>query len=1214
MKSLALIFTLDHHTRAKLKEILESLECDFSFAKTLEELKKHIREMDFAFIFLDLRRDSQDYIKIVKEIRISKPDRLNHKIDAPKIMTPIIANPIMVLLPLEVSEHSVSELNFSSIKSKIKFFLDLHLKNQQLAIQSKLIQETEKIKRESFLENALDAVVGMNQQGNISDWTIQAEKIFGWKREEVLNHRLSEIIIPERFRAAHEKGMAHFLNTSEGPILNTRIEVTALRKDGTEIPIELTVTPIKTAEGYHFYSFLRDLTEKKNSEYERAQNEEQFRALADSIPQLAWIAHRDGYRFWFNHRWYEYTGVNLDNLQGFGWQNVHHPDWIETIKKTWHSSIESGKPFELESPMRGVDGTYKWFLVRSVPIKDYLGKIIRWFGTNTDIDVQKRKRESAIESEERLSLALSAAKMGTYDWDVETEKIVWSEQAEILHGLKSKQFRGTFEHVRELTDPQDHIRLRDLVQHSFLKGEIFESEYRVIWPKDESVHWLYVYGRCLLNGDGNPSRVIGALIDITERKNAENERLRFVKLLEESKAETEDERERLKTIFTQAPVGICVFSGADHRYVLANEIYYSLKAVNSEIIGKTVRESFLEREDQSFFDELDQVFKTGEPYVGRAVAAKRFKDKKIFENIYVDFIYQATRTHEGKISGIVAIISDVTEQVAARQMIEETESRLKLALSSADMGTWDLEIPSNQIKIDETGLRIFGLVPEEFNGTLESLHLRIHPDDRIFADQDLSDGNKSREYVNRSYRVIWPNGSIHWLQSQGRIFKDRQNNVHRIIGTVSDITDKKVSDERLKFLSDAGALLSSSLDYTLTLKHLAELTVQTLADWCAIDMIEPSSLLPRSLAVAHLDPIKLKWAQEFSRKYPPNWDAQNGAPNVLRTGKSELYPDIPDAMLKLSAVDEDHYKLIMALGIKSAIIVPLKARGKILGVITLIGAESGRRYTQADLKFAEELADRAAIAIDNSRLYLESLQAVKVREDFLSIASHELRTPLTGLSLQLQMLQRMLVKNKKNQNFDPNLAVQKTEVSVKQAKQLGALIDNLLDVTRISSGKVELEKENLDLGELVKESYTRLLEVARAAKSEISLNVHEKIDMYADKLKIHQAITNLISNAIKYGASNPIFIDVKKNKNMAQVIVRDQGIGIAEKDRRRIFDRFERATAHQNISGLGLGLYITEQIAEAHGGTINLKSEFGAGSEFIFELPMNPDAKDEIKK
>jgi CheY-like chemotaxis protein len=176
MKSLALIFTLDHHTRAKLKEILESLECDFSFAKTLEELKKHIREMDFAFIFLDLRRDSQDYIKIVKEIRISKPDRLNHKIDAPKIMTPIIANPIMVLLPLEVSEHSVSELfelenvecltnelNFSSIKSKIKFFLDLHLKNQQLAIQSKLIQETEKIKRESFLENALDAVVGMNQ-------------------------------------------------------------------------------------------------------------------------------------------------------------------------------------------------------------------------------------------------------------------------------------------------------------------------------------------------------------------------------------------------------------------------------------------------------------------------------------------------------------------------------------------------------------------------------------------------------------------------------------------------------------------------------------------------------------------------------------------------------------------------------------------------------------------------------------------------------------------------------------------------------------------------------------------------------------------------------------------------------------------------------------------------------------------------------------------
>jgi PAS domain S-box-containing protein len=202
--------------------------------------------------------------------------------------------------------------------------------------------------------------------------------------------------------------------------------------------------------------------------------------------------------------------------------------------------------------------------------------------------------------------------------------------------------------------------------------------------------------------------------------------------------------------------------------------------------------------------------------------------------------------------------------------------------------------------------------------------------------------------------------------------------IERELREVEERRKRGRAAEALRFLSEASAELSSSLDYRVTLAGVARLVVPKLADWCAVDVLEEDGST-RRLAVEHQDPEKVEWAHELQRRYPPDPDAPQGLPAVLRSGRSEFYPEIPDEMLVAAARDEEHLRLMRELGFTSLIVVPLVARGKTLGAITLVSAESGRRYEEADLELAEELARRAALAVDNARLYDEAQREISER-------------------------------------------------------------------------------------------------------------------------------------------------------------------------------------------------------------------------------------------
>ncbi|MBU8894147.1 GAF domain-containing protein [Corallococcus sp. M34] len=408
------------------------------------------------------------------------------------------------------------------------------------------------------------------------------------------------------------------------------------------------------------------------------------------------------------------------------------------------------------------------------------------------------------------------------------------------------------------------------------------------------------------------------------------------------------------------------------------------------------------------------------------------------------------------------------------------------------------------------------------------------------------------------------------------------------------------AEQSQRLLDEASKTLAESLDYETTLSRVAHLGIPQMADWCVVDVLEESGT-PRRIALAHADPSKLAMLQELQDRYPARRDSHPPAARVLRTGVSEIFPTITDERLKAVASDAHHEHLLRELGTRTAIAVPLRARGRILGAITFASG-AGRVYGPADLQLAEQLAHRTSMAIDNARLYQRARVAIDSRDEFLSIASHELRTPVTTLHLQLQTIQRM---GRARQDLE---LTRRVDVAVKQMHRLDKLIDGLLDVSRITAGKLHFDLEPLDLSELAAEVVEQFQVEAHRAGCELRLHADEPVTGLYDRLRLEQVLANLLSNAFKYARGKPVQVTVRSAPgDLALLTVEDQGIGISEADATRIFSRFERAVSPRHYGGLGLGLFITQSIVQAHGGTIHVTSRPGEGSRFTVCLPRRPE-------
>lgn len=406
--------------------------------------------------------------------------------------------------------------------------------------------------------------------------------------------------------------------------------------------------------------------------------------------------------------------------------------------------------------------------------------------------------------------------------------------------------------------------------------------------------------------------------------------------------------------------------------------------------------------------------------------------------------------------------------------------------------------------------------------------------------------------------------------------------------------EAETARQRAAFLADASVRLASSLEWETTLASIARLAVPGIADWCAVEVNEGRAPGAASLTVAHVDPAKVERAREWRRRWPPRPDAPRGVPSVMRTGRSELYPEVTDEMIVQAAVDEEHLRAIRELGMRSAMIVPLSARGRTLGAVTFVSAESGRRYDTADLLMAEELGRRAGLAVDNARLYHEAQRAIRARDEVLAVVSHDLKNPLEAVTLSASLLLRA-PESPRVRRY--------AEALQRSAARMDRLIRDLLDLSSMDAGKFRLEPRRERIEAIVEEALAVLAPLA--AEKGIALSAQGAPlgeDVSCDRERVLQVLSNLLGNAIGFAPrGGRITVRIALAGEEAAVTVEDDGPGIPPEDLPHLFDRYWKS---QSRRGTGLGLAIARGIVEAHGGTIQVESVPGRGSRFTFTLPL----------
>jgi PAS domain S-box-containing protein len=566
---------------------------------------------------------------------------------------------------------------------------------------------------------------------------------------------------------------------------------------------------------------------------------------------------------------------------------------------------------------------------------------------------------------------------------------------------------------------------------------------------------------------------------------------------------------------------------------------------------------------------------------------------------------KAVRGDGGRLEFVVNVFRDVTERRRQQQELEVSRAWFSIALRSIGDAVVATDAEGKITFVNPVAEALTGWTAVEAEGrplgevfrilNEETRASAVSPVDRVIREGAVVGLANHTLLVRRD-------GTELAIDDSAAPIRDAQGELVGVVLVFRDVTHARRALRRREFLARASVELASSLDYTTTLATVARIAVPMVADWCAVDVVEDGEV--RRLAVAHIDPERIRFVEEIQRRYPPDPNSASGVPNILRTGKSEMIAVIPNELLEAAARDEEHLKLIRELRLHSYVGVPLSRGGRTFGAITLVMAESGRIYDEDDLALAEALAERASNAVENARLYraaqearTEAELANRAKDDFLAMLGHELRNPLSPIVAALELMKAAGIVG----------AEREREILERQVRVLVRLVDDLLDVSRITRGRIELARAPVDLADVVAKGLEVATPLVSSRRHELVVDVPRGMIVDGDSLRLAQVVGNLVTNAVKYTEpGGRIVVRGAREGDEVVLRVRDTGIGIPTEILPRVFDVFVQApqALDRAAGGLGLGLSIVQRLVQLHNGTVSAHSEGrGKGSEFVVRLP-----------
>lgn len=594
------------------------------------------------------------------------------------------------------------------------------------------------------------------------------------------------------------------------------------------------------------------------------------------------------------------------------------------------------------------------------------------------------------------------------------------------------------------------------------------------------------------------------------------------------------------------------------------------------------------------------------------------------------------------------------------ETLREIESQIRFMADSMPQPVWITRPDGKADFHNNKWYEFTGSTPEEMDEPNAFVNL-IHPDDTNEVASSWSKAVTSHQTFAMEYRLYHaPSDAYRWVIAQALPFRDDNGKIVKWFGTCTDIDEQKHTAQLQTFLSSATKTLASTLHYQTMLANITALCVPALADWCTVDLYDEESDTWKQLAVAHHDPKKVKWALELRKNVPIDSSAPTGVPNVVRTGKAEFHPMITDDMLRASIDDPEILDIMLSIGFRSVIIMPIKIRNKSVGALTFVSADSQRYYTQSDYAAAEELASRISLTMTNAELYRKSQEEIKNRRQLekelrqaknklelrVKQRTQELEKTNTGLRKEIEKRRKaeealsvysenLARSNRELQDFayvashdlqEPLRKIQAFGNLLEEeyaaglgdgvdylqrmrgaAARMSTLIEDLLAFSRVTTKARPFVPVNLN--EIAEEVVGDL--ETRIASSGGKVELKSLPTVSADPTQMRQLLQNLISNALKFhrtGVAPHVTVASRKyaGKNpYHRITVKDNGIGFNEKYLDRIFSVFQRLHGRETYEGTGIGLAVCRKIVERHNGTITAKSEKNKGSTFIITLPIN---------